>query len=60
MTNIDFLKTIPEDQLLLILEGFRVALSDADIYDSIVEEMDISDNEMFELREKVCDFMNVG
>ena len=60
MKTIDFLKTIPEDQLIIILEGFRVALSDADVFDSIVEEMDISDFHMWELREKVSDFMNVG
>ena len=58
--TISFLNTISEDRLLIILEGFRVALSDADTYDDIVEQMDISDNELFELREIVCNFMNVA
>lgn len=58
--TINFLENIPEDRLLIILEGFRVALSDADTYDDIAEQMDISDNELFELREIVCDFMNVA
>jgi hypothetical protein len=60
MKTIDFLKTIPESDLLVILEGFRVALSDADVFDSIVEEMDLSDNAMLDLRELVCNFMNVA
>ena len=60
MKTIDFLKTIPESDLLVILEGFRVALSDADVFDSIVEEMVLSDNSMLELRELVCNFMNVA
>jgi len=60
MKTIDFLKTISESDLLVILEGFRVALSDADVFDSIVEEMDLSDNAMLDLRELVCNFMNVA
>jgi hypothetical protein len=60
MNTLDFLKTIPEDELLIILEGFRVALSDANTFDSMAEEMDISDDVMWNLREKVSDFMNVG
>jgi hypothetical protein len=60
MNTIDFLKTIPESDLLVILEGFRVALSDADVFDSIVEEMDIADDQMWQLRELVCNFMNVS
>jgi hypothetical protein len=58
--TINFLETIPEDRLLIILEGFRVALSDADTYDDIAEQMDLSDNELYELREIVCNFMNVA
>jgi hypothetical protein len=58
--TINFLETISEDRLLIILEGFRVALSDADTYDDIAEQMDLSDNELYELREIVCNFMNVA
>jgi hypothetical protein len=58
--TINFLETIPEDRLLIILEGFRVALSDAETYDDIAEQMDLSDNELYELREIVCNFMNVA
>jgi hypothetical protein len=60
MNTLDFLKTIPEDELIIILEGFRVALADADTFDSMAEEMDISDDVMWNLREKVSDFMNVA
>ena len=58
--TINFLENIPEDRLLIILEGFRVALSDADTYDDIAEQMDLSDKELYELREIVCNFMNVA
>lgn len=56
--TIKFLQTISESRLLIILEGFRTALSDANIYDDIVEQMDVSDDELFELREIVTNFMN--
>ena len=58
--TINFLETISEDRLLIILEGFRVALSDANTYDDIAEQMYLSDNELYELREIVCNFMNVA
>lgn len=54
---IDFLKTLPEHRLLLILEAFRVAVSDAEIYDNLVSVMDISDDEMFEVRDLVYKFL---
>lgn len=54
----DFLSTISESQLLVILEGFRVATNDADIYDSLVEQMDLSDEEMFEIRKTVQFFLD--
>lgn len=58
--TISFLNSIPEDRLLIILEGFRVALSDANTYDDIAEQMDICDDELYQLREIVCNFMNVA
>ncbi len=55
---LNFLKTLPEHRLLIILEAFRVAVSDADIYDYLVELMDISDDEMFEIRDTIQEYLN--
>lgn len=54
---LNFLKTLPEHRLLIILEAFRVAVSDAEIYDNLVSAMDISDEEMFEIRDSVYEFL---
>ena len=48
---------LSESSLLTIFKGFLKAVSDADIYDEIVEHLDISDDEMFEIRETVQNFM---
>jgi len=59
MNNVlNFLKTLPEHRLLTILEAFRIAVSDADIYDYLVELMDISDDEMFEIRDTIQEYLN--
>ena len=52
-----FINNLSESTLLTIFEGFLKAVSDADIYDEIVEHLDISDDEMFEIRETVQNFM---
>lgn len=55
---LNFLKTLPEYRLLIILEAFRVAVNDADTYDYLVELMDISDDEMFEIRDTIQEYLN--
>lgn len=55
---LNFLKTLPEHRLLIILEAFRVAVNDADTYDYLVELMDISDDEMFEIRDTIQEYLN--
>ena len=53
----NFINNLSESNLLTIFEGFLKAVSDADTYDEIVEHLDISDDEMFEIRETVQNFM---
>lgn len=55
---LNFLKTLPEHRLLIILEAFRVAVNDADTYDYLVELMDISDDEMFEIRDTIQEYLS--
>lgn len=55
---LNFLKTLPEYRLLIILEAFRVAVNDADTYDYLVELMDISDDEMFEIRDTIQEYLS--
>jgi hypothetical protein len=58
MTDIkNFINNLSETSPLTIFEGFLKAVSDADTYDEIVEHLDISDDEMFEIRETVQNFM---
>jgi hypothetical protein len=53
----NFINNLSESTLLTIFEGFLKAVSDADTYDEIVEHLDITDDEMFEIRETVQNFM---
>jgi len=54
---LNFVNSLQESDMLAIFEGFLQAVNDADTYDTIVENMDISDDEMFRLRELVQNFM---
>lgn len=58
MSVYDFLSSLPPSQVLVILEGFRVAVNDADTYDMLAEQMDLSDEEMFEVRKSVQLFLD--
>ena len=54
MTDIkNFINNLSETSLLTIFEGFLKAVSDADTYDDLVEHLDISDDEMFRIRENL-------
>jgi len=46
------------EETLYLLEAAREALNDDDIYDTIVERMDASDEFMLPLRDKLQAFMN--
>lgn len=54
---LNFVNSLQESDILTIFEGFLQAVNDADTYDTLVENMDISDDEMFRLRELVQNFM---
>ena len=54
---LNFVNNLQESDMLTIFEGFLQAVNDADTYDTLVENMDISDDEMFRLRELVQNFM---
>jgi alkyl hydroperoxide reductase subunit AhpF len=44
-----------DEQVLTLLEMVRVAMSDAEIADSIADKMDMSDEELISLREKLTE-----
>ena len=58
MSVYDFFTRLPPSHALVILEGFRVAVNDADTYDMLAEQMDLSDEEMFEVRKSVQFFLD--
>jgi hypothetical protein len=55
--TIDYLSDKTEHDLLVILEGFRMCLADAELFDMLAEKLDLSDNVLVEIREDVSKFM---
>lgn len=53
----NFIKTLSETDMHTIFEGFLKAVNDADTYDDLVEHLDISDDEMFRIRENLQNYM---
>jgi hypothetical protein len=53
----NFINTLSETDMHTIFEGFLKAVSDADVYDDLVEHLDISDDEMFRIRENLQNYM---
>lgn len=47
-----------EDEVLIIFEAARVALADGDIFDKISEEMDIHDDDMVAVRDKLGEVLS--
>jgi len=45
-------------ELTTLLEAARITLGDADLFDGIAESLDISDEELKRLQEKLINFMN--
>lgn len=45
-------------ELITLLEAARITLADADLFDGIAESLNISDEELKSLQEKLIDFMN--
>ena len=55
--TLDYLSDKSEHDLLVILEGFKMLLADAELFDILAEKLDISDDVMVELRNDVNNFM---
>ena len=55
--TLDYLSEKTEHDLLVILEGFKMLLADAELFDILAEKLDLSDNVLVEIREDVNNFM---
>ncbi len=55
--TLDYLSDKSEHDLLVILEGFKMLLADAELFDMLAEKLDLSDNVLVEIREDVNNFM---
>jgi hypothetical protein len=55
--TLNYLSNKSEHDLLVILEGFKMLLADAELFDMLAEKLDISDNALVEIREDVNNFM---
>jgi hypothetical protein len=55
--TLQYLSDKTEHDLLVILEGFRLLLADAELFDMLAEQLDLSDDLLVELREDVSKFM---
>jgi len=52
-----YLSDKSEHDLLVILEGFKMLLADAELFDMLAEKLDLSDDVLVEIREDVSKFM---
>ena len=55
--TLDYLSDKSEHDLLVILEGFKMLLADAELFDMLAEKLDLSDDVMVELRDDVNNYM---
>ena len=55
--TLSYLQEKTEHDLLVILEGFKMLLADAELFDMLAEKLDLSDNVLVEIREDVNKFM---
>jgi hypothetical protein len=55
--TLNYLQDKSEHDLRVILEGFKMLLADAELFDMLAEKLDISDNVLVEIREDVNNFM---
>ena len=55
--TLQYLSDKTEHDLLVILEGFRLLLADAELFDMLAEKLDLSDNVLVEIREDISKFM---
>jgi hypothetical protein len=55
--TLNYLQDKSEHDLLVILEGFKMLLADAELFDMLAEKLDLSDSVLVEIREDVNNFM---
>ena len=55
--TLNYLNEKSEHDLLVILEGFRMLMADAELFDMLAEKLDISDEVLVEIREDVSKFI---
>ena len=55
--TLNYLSDKSEHDLLVILEGFKMLLADAELFDMLAEKLDLSDDVMVEIRDDVNNFM---
>ena len=55
--TLNYLQDKSEHDLLVILEGFKMLLADAELFDMLAEKLDISDDVLVEIREDVQKFI---
>ena len=56
--TLNYLSDKSEHDLLVILEGFKMLLADAELFDMLATKLDISDDVMCEIRDDVAKFMD--
>ena len=52
-----YLSDKSEHDLLVILEGFKMLLADAELFDMLAEKLDLSDDVMIQLRDDVNNYI---
>ena len=55
--TLNYLSDKSEHDLLVILEGFKMLLADAELFDMLAEKLDLSDDVMVGLRDDVNNYM---
>ena len=55
--TLNYLSEKTEHDLLVILEGFRMLLADAELFDMLAEKLDYHDDCLIELREDVKNYL---
>ena len=55
--TLNYLNEKSEHDLLVIHEGFRMLMADAELFDMLAEKLDISDDVLVEIREDVQKFI---
>ena len=55
--TLNYLSEKSEHDLLVILEGFKMLLADAELFDMLAEKLDLSDDVMIQLRDDVNNYI---